>query len=161
MILDSITNAGTYRFLGDSFVAGLEYLARFDPITPAGRYSIDGEKLFAIVDRYDTCTSMEKQFESHQRYVDIQFVVSGRERILHAPIDSLVVDALYDGEKDITLYAEPRGSSSFLLGPGQFAIFFPSDGHKPGLMAGGRDSVLKVVVKVRVLKSESEERRVK
>ena len=150
MILDSIANVGTYRFLGDPFVAGLDYLANFDPATPIGRHSLLGEDLFAIVDHYDTTPSTEKRFESHRRYADIQFVVTGRERILHAPIDSLVIDTPYAPDMDITFYHEPKATSSFLLLPRSFAIFFPPDGHKPGLMAGGRESVVKVVVKVRI-----------
>jgi YhcH/YjgK/YiaL family protein len=34
--------------------------------------------------------------------------------------------------------------------PGDLAIFHPGDAHKPGCMAGGRHTVRKVVVKVRL-----------
>ena len=64
--------------------------------------------------------------------------------------DALKVDTPYHDEKDVAFYADPELSSSFLVLPGQFAIFFPADGHKPGVMAGARDAVRKVVVKVRV-----------
>ena len=74
----------------------------------------------------------------------------GRERMLHAPADSLDVDAPYLDEKDVAFYHDPPASSSVLVLPGQFAIFFPADGHKPGCMAGGREAVRKVVVKVRI-----------
>ena len=150
MILDSLTRAAAYRALGPRIAAGLDYLAKFDPETPVGRQLIDGEDLFAMVQRYDTAPGTEKRFESHLRYIDIQYIVSGRERMLHAPADSLVVDTPYNDEKDVAFYYDPDQSSSFLVLPGNFAIFFPADGHKPGCMAGGRDAVAKVVVKVRV-----------
>ena len=150
MILDSLTRADSYRALGPRIAAGLDYLASFDPETPVGRHLIEGEDLFAMVQRYDTAPATEKRFESHLRYIDIQYIVSGRERMLHAPADSLVVDAPYNDEKDVAFYHDPDQSSSFLVLPGNFAIFFPADGHKPGCMAGGRDAVAKVVVKVRV-----------
>ena len=150
MILDSLTRAAAYRSLGPRLAAGLDYLAGFDLDTPVGRHLIDGEDLFAMVQEYDTAPSTEKRFESHLRYIDIQYLVSGRERMLHAPSDSLQVDVPYRDEKDVAFYLDPEASSSLLVLPGHFAIFFPADGHKPGLMAGGRDAVRKVVVKVRV-----------
>ena len=150
MILDSLTRAAAYRSLGPRLAAGLDYLAGFDPETPIGRHLIDGEDLFAVVQEYETSTSSEKRFESHLRYIDIQYIVAGKERMLHAPADALKVDTPYHDEKDVAYYHDPEASSSILVLPGHFAIFFPADGHKPGLMAGGRDAVRKVVVKVRV-----------
>ena len=150
MILDSLTCAAAYRALGPRLAAGLDYLAGFDLETPTGRHLIDGEDLFAVVQEYDTAPSTEKRFESHLRYIDIQYIVSGKERMLHAPADTLKVNTPYNDEKDVAFYTDPEVSSSFLVLPGHFAIFFPADGHKPGVMAGGRDPVRKVVVKVRV-----------
>ena len=150
MILDSLTRAAAYRALGPRIAAGLDYLAKFDPQTPVGRHLIDGEDLFAMVQRYDTAPGTEKRFESHLRYIDIQYLVSGRERMLHAPADTLEVETPYNDEKDVAFYRDPAASSSFLVLPGQYAIFFPADGHKPGCMAGGREAVRKVVLKVRV-----------
>ena len=103
-----------------------------------------------MVQEYDTAPSTEKRFESHLRYIDIQYIVDGKERMLHAAADTLKVDTPYNDEKDVAFYTDPEVSSSCLLLPGHFAIFFPADGHKPGVMAGGRDAVRKVVVKVRV-----------
>lgn len=150
MILDSLSRAAAYHALGARLSAGLHYLASFDPNTPPGRYPIDGEDVFALVDGYETGPATAKRFESHLRYLDIQHLASGRERILHAPAESLRVETPYDRERDIAFYHDPPASSSFLLLPGDFAILFPSDGHKPGCMAGGREAVRKVVVKVRV-----------
>jgi biofilm protein TabA len=150
MILDSLSRAAAYRSLGPRLAAGLDYLADFDPDTPVGRHLIDGEDLFAVVQEYDTAPATEKRFESHLRYIDIQYLVSGRERMLHAPADTLEVETPYNDEKDVAFYRDPAASSSFLVLPGQYAIFFPADGHKPGCMAGGREAVRKVVLKVRV-----------
>lgn len=150
MILDSLTRAAAYRALGPRLAAGFDYLEGFDPGTEPGRYFLDGEDLFAVVQTYDTAPATDKRFESHLRYIDIQYLVSGRERILHAPADTLVVGTPYNDEKDVAFYADPAASSSCLVLPGQFALFYPADGHKPGCMAGGRETVVKVVLKVRV-----------
>ena len=150
MILDSLTRAAAYRSLGQRVAAGFDYLTAFDLDTPIGRHLIDGEDLFAVVQEYETSPATEKRFESHLRYIDIQYLVSGRERMLYAPAETLHVETPYNDEKDVAFYQDPPVSSSFLVLPGQFALFYPADGHKPGVMAGGRDAVRKIVLKVRV-----------
>lgn len=150
MILDSLATAHLYRPLSPRFSAGLDYLAAFDPATADGRYELDGDRLFALVQSYDTAPGTEKRFESHRRYADIQFVAAGTERILYIPVASLTVDSPHDADNDIAFFQEPPASTSLLLRAGDFAVFYPQDAHKPGCMAGGRDPVKKVVVKVEV-----------
>lgn len=150
MILDSLTAAGEYEALGTGIALGLAYLRSFDPDTPDGRYELDGDDLFALVQTYDTAPAAEKRFEAHRRYLDIQHVSAGTERILHAPQLDLEVDTAYSDADDIVFFREPGVSSSLLLRAGDFAIFHPTDAHKPGCMAGGRTQVKKVVVKVRL-----------
>lgn len=150
MIVTSLSSAGRYQALGSPVSAGLEYLRGFDASTPDGRYPIDGDRVFAIVASYDTAPATGKRFESHRRHIDIQYVAAGRERILHTPARALGVETEYDTEHDIIFYHDPSACSSVLLGPGDMAILFPEDAHKPGCMAGGRDPVRKVVVKVRI-----------
>lgn len=150
MILDSLTRADLYASAGPRFAAGLRWLAAFDPDTPDGRYEIEGGDLFALVQRYATAPGAEKRFEAHRRFADIQWVAAGRERILHAPLQGLEQETAYDEATDIAWFRDPPASSSLLLAAGDFAILFPDDAHKPGCMAGGREAVTKVVVKVRL-----------
>jgi biofilm protein TabA len=150
MIVDTLGNSGLYHGLQPGIRAGLEYLEVFDPSLADGRYPIRGDEVFALVQSYETGPGTEKRFETHRRHIDIQYIVSGRERILHLPFDSLEVATPYDGARDVSFYRDPPASSSLLLTPGDFAVFHPADAHKPGCMAGARDAVRKVVVKVRV-----------
>jgi biofilm protein TabA len=143
-------NAATYRPLLSGAAAGFDFLEAFDPGTPDGRYELDGARVFALVQSYDTAPGAEKRFETHRSHVDIQYVVEGRERILWAPAGSLNVEDPYDEGTDVSFYRDPEASSSVLLHAGDFAIFLPHDGHKPGCMAGGRERVRKIVVKVRI-----------
>ncbi len=147
MILDSIERGERYAGLGPSFAAALRYLAAFALGTPDGRHEV-GDRVFALVQRYDTAPGAEKRFEAHRRQADVQFVATGRERILHASASALEVETPYDDAADVLFFRDPAASSSLLLGAGAFAIFFPDDAHKPGCMAGGREPVTKVVVKV-------------
>jgi len=150
MVLDQITRSAQYEGLDPLIALGLAFLRDFDPDTPDGRIDLSGDDLFALVQSYDTAPATEKRFESHRTYADIQFVARGRERILYAPVDGLEIDAEYDASTDLAFYREPAASTSLLIEPGTFAIFHPADAHKPGCMAGGRDVVKKVVLKVRV-----------
>jgi YhcH/YjgK/YiaL family protein len=128
----------------------LAWLRAFDPALPDGRHPIDGDRVFALVSSYATGPSTEKRFEAHRRHADVQWLASGAERILYLPADGLAVAEPYSDESDILFFEEPKASSSLLLNPGDAALFFPEDAHKPGCMAGARHDVRKVVVKIRL-----------
>ena len=150
MILTTLADADALSALGPGIAAGVRWLRAFDPGTADGRHDVDGDDVFALVSTYHTGPATEKRFETHRVYLDLQYVAAGTERILHAPADGLAVETPYDEAKDIAFYAEPKASSSLLLRAGDLAVFHPADAHKPGCMAGGRDEVRKVVVKVRL-----------
>ncbi|MBD0320081.1 MAG: YhcH/YjgK/YiaL family protein [Gemmatimonadetes bacterium] len=150
MILTTLADSAPYEALGPRIAAGLAWLRSMDPAIADGRHDIDGNDVFALVATYDTVPGTEKRLETHVRHIDLQYVAEGHERILHAPAAALTVETPYDQAADITFYAEPPFASSLLMRPGDLAIFFPDDAHKPGCMAGGRHTVRKVVVKVRI-----------
>lgn len=150
MILTTLAESAAYEALGERIAAGLRWLRALDPAIADGRHAIDGDDVFALVSTYETGPSTEKRFETHVRHVDLQYVADGHERILHAPAAALTVDTPYDQAKDVSFYKEPPFASSLLMRPGDVAVFYPGDAHKPGCMAGGRHTVRKVVVKVRV-----------
>lgn len=150
MILTTLADSAPYETLGARIAAGLSWLRAMDPALPDGRHPIQGDDLFALVQTYDTVPGTEKRLETHVRHIDLQLVADGQERILHAPAAVLTVETPYDEATDIAFYADPPLASSLLMRPGDLAIFFPDDAHKPGCMAGARHTVRKVVVKVRI-----------
>lgn len=148
MIVGELAHRRRYGALHPFFADALEFLADFDPGQDDGRIELDGERVIAIVERYESSPATGRPFEAHRRYIDIQCVLEGRERILHSPVDGLDPLEEYAPDADVTFYDDPPASSSILVRPGEFVILFPEDGHKPGCMAGGRDAVRKIVVKV-------------
>jgi YhcH/YjgK/YiaL family protein len=150
MILTTLADADAISALEPGIAAGIRWLRAFDPSLADGRHDVDGDEVFALVSTYPTGPATEKRFETHRVYLDLQYVAAGAERILHAPAEGLAVEVPYDEAKDIAFHAEPKASSSLLLRAGDLAVFHPADAHKPGCMAGGRDEVRKVVVKVRL-----------
>lgn len=150
MILTTLADSVPYEALGERVAIGLRWLRSMDPAVADGRHPIHGDDVFALVATYETGPSTEKRFETHVRHVDLQYVADGQERILHAPAAALSIATPYDEAADVTFHAEPPFASSLLMRPGDLAVFFPADAHKPGCMAGARHTVKKVVVKVRV-----------
>ena len=153
MILDRIENAMTYRSVGPRVSAALNYLRRTDfSKLSEGRHELEGDRLFAIVQRYRTKPLREARWEAHRKYLDVQYVVEGIERMGYlSRADELPVRGPYDPEKDLVFY-DVRGDL-FEVNAGGFAIFGPQDIHAPGLAAGDppvAGEVLKVVMKCRL-----------
>jgi YhcH/YjgK/YiaL family protein len=149
MILDQLANAPAYEKLHPGFNAAFYFLRKTDLASiSAGRYAIDGERTYALVQEYDTKPLAEGFLETHIRYIDIQFLITGEELIGYAPLSSQAVHTPYDNDKDIAFWegtAEP-----IRVQQGQFAIFFPHDAHMPGRTTGAPAHVRKVVIKVAV-----------
>ncbi|MFZ0283379.1 MAG: YhcH/YjgK/YiaL family protein [Bacteroidales bacterium] len=114
------------------------------------RYDIDGDNLYVAVSEYLSKNEEDARYEAHQKYIDIQYVVSGNELIGVGPV-SQKQDVLvpYDPAKDIE-FMTVRDGVNFKATPDKFFIFFPSDLHRPGLKDGVNVQVRKVVVKVKV-----------
>ena len=74
----------------------LYFLLTFDVRTPAGKVTLSGDDVYATIQSYWTSPASERKWESHRRYVDVQFMVTGEELIYHAPLDQLEVTQPYD-----------------------------------------------------------------
>ncbi|OPZ30925.1 MAG: Toxin-antitoxin biofilm protein TabA [Lentisphaerae bacterium ADurb.BinA184] len=149
MIIDALRNAAQYHGLGRGLRMALDYLAEtdFSTVEP-GRYELDGDRVYALVQRYDTKPRGTGVWEAHQHYIDVQYVADGAETMGYANVAGLTVTQPYLAGKDCVLLA---GEGSFLAAPaGTFVVFFPEDAHMPCLADGKPQPVCKVVVKVAV-----------
>lgn len=149
MIIDKIKNWRIYFDRNSRFANGFEFLETTDLLyLPEGRHDIDGDNLFALVSNYTTKPPEEKDPESHRVYADIQYIVSGEEKIGYAVLDNQPVCKEYIEEKDIMFY---KDYSCFInLFCGMFAVFFPQDIHMPGITINEPVEVKKIVIKVRL-----------
>ena len=149
MILDLLANSTAYEKLHAGFSSAFYFLRKTDLATiSAGRYAIDGERIYAIVQEYDTKPLADGFLEAHNRYIDIQYLVAGEECIGYAPLTSQAVHTPYDTDKDIAFFA--GAADPIRLPQGHFAIFFPHDAHMPCRTTGAATHVRKVVIKVAV-----------
>lgn len=149
MIIDSLDNVKHYRNLSERLKKGLEFLEEidFESIEP-GRYNIEGDDIFAMVQEYNTKSPSDAKVEAHERYIDIQYVVKGEEYLGYAPLDDQDITEAYDAEKDLVFFNAE--TNNIKLGERMFAILYPTDLHAPGVMIESSKPVKKVVVKVLV-----------
>jgi len=118
---------------------------------PVGRVEIDGDRVFALVQRYETMITDAPKLECHRKYIDVQFIVFGEEVIGWAPVARMTVTEAYDAEKDICFGTVAKGTwTPLYLRAGQLAVLWPEDGHAPKLSGRASASVMKIVVKVAV-----------
>ncbi len=150
MILDHLENASRYEALGPGFARAFQFLKTLDQTRPDGRCEIDGDAVYATLMSLETKVPADTTHEVHRLYADVQFLISGEEKMYFTPADRLGASNGYHAEKDYELCDNPRVPATLTVQPGQFAIFFPGEGHKPNLALGAPLSVRKVVVKVRL-----------
>ena len=121
------------------------------PGLPDGRVEIDGDRVFALVQRYETMITDAPKFECHRKYIDVQFIVTGEEVIGWAPLALMTITEAYDADKDICFGTVAKGKwTPAHLHAGQLAVLWPEDGHAPKLASGASSPVMKIVVKVAV-----------
>lgn len=153
MIVDNIKNMSKYTDLRSDIKKAIEYLSGTDfTKVESGRYELDGSKMYSIVQRYKTRLDADAIWESHRKYIDVQFIAAGNERCGIAELASApAVKTPYTDEKDVIFY-EP-GSKYFDAPMGSIYILYPEDIHGPCLARGNPpvpEDVVKVVVKVAV-----------
>jgi YhcH/YjgK/YiaL family protein len=117
-----------------------------------GRHEIDGRRLYALVQSFETLPVDENnRYEAHRDYIDVQYICTGTEGMGWAPQRCLQITDPYNPEKDVLFGQCPAGLATFtLVAAGQAAIFFPEDAHAPKLAVGAPGWVKKIVVKVAI-----------
>lgn len=116
-------------------------------IAAGWKLSCDGKYGSGQCQEYTTIPASEGAFETHEKYFDIQYVISGKEQFGVCKRDGLSVKERIE-ENDLIFYEEPDLSGTVLLEEGDLIIVAPEDAHKPRCQADGPCQVKKVVVKV-------------
>jgi len=146
--------AATFTYLDDVFRAGSPAASRLRSAAVGSNQRIElTGGAFALEQVYLTKARPDGFFESHRKFIDVQVVVEGEEVLELVEISRLPEGTPYDAERDFIKYANYATASLLRLNAGEAAIFFPTDGHMPGLRPGGvaglvRKTVIKVPVAV-------------
>ena len=149
VITDIIENAENYYKLGENFKKGFEFLKNTNlKELENGKYQIDNDDVFVSVQDYTTKPESEGKFEAHKKYADIQFIISGEEKIGYTNIQNCTPTTFYDDTKDIVFL---EGKGDFITArENSFLIFMPQDAHMPCISNQKPQYVKKAVVKVKI-----------
>jgi YhcH/YjgK/YiaL family protein len=151
MIVDTLANASKYSSIHPLFAKAFEYIKATDLANiEIGKYDI-AEGLKAIFSDKKGMTAPESiaKFECHDKNIDIQLCISGKETIGWKPRQSCTLPkGEYNAEKDVSFY-DDAPDMYFQLTNGQFAIFFPEDVHAP-MIAADDNLIQKLVIKVKI-----------
>lgn len=150
MIIDTLSNVRLYEHLHTRIAVAFQYLQTTDLASLApGKYAIDDDNIFAIVQEYDTMDAATEQMEAHRKYIDVQYMISGEELVGHAFLSDQQLSKEYSDENDFLLVPDvPDFFTCFKTG--MFMIFFPTDLHMPCIKVEKPAAVKKVVVKVKL-----------
>jgi len=113
-----------------------------------GKHPIDGENAYASVTEAPSKELDKSGWESHKKYIDLQYVIKGKEQIGVAPVNMATVTKPYDEAKDGAAYTAE--GTYYTAEPGTFFLFFPQDAHRPNIKVAGYDTVKKLVIKIKV-----------
>lgn len=150
MILDDLSAGKKYAGMHVNFPKAFAFLTETDlGKLEIGTYEISGKDVVASVFEKPAKTKDEalEKFECHDKHIDIQVCLRGKESIAWKPKGTCKVEkGEYNPEKDVRFYAD-NPDTSFDLHPGQFAVFFPEDVHAPMI---GEGEIKKLVIKVKI-----------
>lgn len=113
---------------------------------PVGKYRVGRD--FAFVQEGTTRTFEEGDFETHEKYLDVQILLSGQEMMEYADKADTVNKVPYDPEADIE-WLDGTGSK-ISIKPGMFYLVYPKDAHKPCCHESIPTTYRKVVVKIKI-----------
>lgn len=135
-------------------VRAIDALQKLDlAALPAGRHVFDegdGDKLFFLIQDVELRTFAESRPEAHNNYADIQIPLNGRERYGYAPsCAGLATTEDRLSANDVAFYAAPANESFIDLEAGSYAVFLPTELHRPCLAIGEKTTIRKAVVKIR------------
>lgn len=144
--------SSAFAYLEEVFRPGSAAAVRLRSAAVGANQRIDlAGGAFALEQVYLAKARSEGFFESHRKYIDVQVVAEGEEALELAEISRLPVKQAYDAERDVIIYGDCTATSLLRLGAGEAAIFFPVDGHMPGLRSGATATLVrKTVIKVPV-----------
>lgn len=130
----------------------VEHLAKTDFLSlPAGNYDLEGKDIYVQVIDMTTKPFAETRAEVHRQYIDVQFLARGREKIgVAADTGNNAVAEDLLAQRDLLFYSGMENESTLTMTPGSFAVFMPTDVHRPGCAFDAPEAIRKVVVKVRL-----------
>lgn len=150
MIVDQINNYGLYIGKNEKIDRAISYIKEMDfkNLEPK-MYEVDGDEIFFNLIEYETKEEEERFWESHKKYIDLHFILEGKEFIGYEQFNRMKVKENYHEADDYYLL-EGNLQSKVLLQKDDFMILYPEDVHMTALKVDESERVRKVVFKIKI-----------
>lgn len=143
---DYVEFASQYNKNKELWDKTFSWLATHDLLNlPAGNYEVDGKRSYISIQDAETHEASERKIESHRRYIDLQYVVKGKERFGLTSAEASEPVTEYEAEKD-NQFHKAKKISYVDSTPGCFFLFFPENFHQPLVKAGKKPEKVRVIV---------------
>lgn len=148
MITDKIENIDTYKYIPQY---AIDFIKNLTSDVNIGRYKLNDED-FANVETYITKNLSDAKYEKHNKYIDIQLLLKGEEKIYYKDSKALSnISVPYNQDRDISFYSDSVEGEYIKLDGTNFVMLFPHEAHAPQVNSGTlNENVLKAVVKIKI-----------
>ena len=144
MIIDKLENMKNYPVLKEA----CEALEKMGYDVAKGSHKIS-DTLVLNVNEYNSNENKDGAYEAHEKWIDLQMIISGEEYIRYAKRSAGVMKTEYNPDCD-ALFMTVENYDNLGLFRGNFAVFFPEDLHLPGLAVDKSEPIKKYVFKIKI-----------
>lgn len=151
MIVGRLSEVSTEKnVLPAAVVRGIEALLKLSPATAdAGRYEVEGEQLFVLIQDVDSRTFEESRPEAHGKFADVQIPLNTSERYgFSFPQPGLACTEDRLEANDVAFYERPSREFFMDIDPGDYVVFLPGELHRPCLTIDEKTKIRKAVIKI-------------
>lgn len=147
MILDDISNLAEYGGISPYFKLVADYLGSADlESLRDGHVELEGPDFYVNISTLAPKSKADAPLECHADYIDVQVPLSADEEMGFTSKENLACASVpYDKKADVSFH--PGMPDTYVnVRKGMFVVFFPGEGHAPGITENG---VRKLVFKIR------------
>jgi YhcH/YjgK/YiaL family protein len=148
MIVDKIKNINLYTEIPEH---AKDFISKLSNDIQLGRYSLKNDD-FVNIETYKTKHIKDAKFETHNKFIDIQLLLTGTEKIYIKTKSELTERPEYNEEKDISFYEASVNNSDYVTLDGtNFVMIYPHEAHAPQIATNNIPyTVKKVVLKIKI-----------
>lgn len=124
-------------------MAAAEKITSFEPAT----IPLSGSNKI-LVQNVTTKPWKDAQLEAHREFLDIQYIIKGKEIVGWAPLDTLTPADEFNTAKDKGMYTGKNVPVE--IAEGSCYVVYPEDAHAPSVHMDEGGQVTKLVIKLKV-----------
>ena len=150
MIYGKLSEIEKSYSLNENIIFALNYIKKLDLINmELGEYEIKGKDIFMIVAKIIPGNLDDKKAEQHKKYIDIQYMIKGKEKIgISYNNSNIEILKEYDETTDVTFYKKINNEEFIPLKEDMYMVLFPGEIHRPNVILENKNENKKVIIKI-------------